>query len=580
MVPARVDPANWINFVGDNPGSGVGGSTLSFRQGFLFVVGANRYLVQENQVGPVQVRVYKSVDGVNWVEQDAANRVTTMWAGFSACTLSGDTIWIAYYADVTNIVSLKPFSTVTDTYGAVVSSGSDIGAGYQFNRVSIRVGVFPGGNIGVAYNKVIAFDVDLCFGVYNGAIWTILDQIIRDDVGFLYGPQIATSLMLSTGNFCVFYTDRITAPSGELYMKMVAVDGTMSAESVVYDFGGGNRPNNRVGQPVEHNGRICLPATLTIGVDQRQSLLYGAPLAAPAWTTEVVSTLDPAAAIPFYAHAQAIVDGARLLVVWDTYFVNAVGPEANYIDISYNDGAGWLTIRAYDSLTIGTHPAHNMSAAAVSPGLYGIGFDQTDCVISYYGEEPLPLPPAPAVTQARSGWRRMVILVPNKFDLCLHRELQSHLRNKIKKACCEPILYRNVMWVRAPENFQPFFKTAAIPTPLPADGDVEILAFQIPNGYDGVIAGIFHGYTGPGFREGNGDLEWRLQINRTYAVQLGDVLVSMGSRNRAYLVDGGIQVQSNQWVRYIVNAPNLSGGILPVNSRIFAGVEGLYYARA
>ena len=193
-------------------------------------------------------------------------------------------------------------------------------------------------------------------------------------------------------------------------------------------------------------------------------------------------------------------------------------------------------------------------------------------------QPPVPPPPPPQVSHG--GFRRMVVLIPNQYDLCLLHQARSLRGLSYHDACCRRVVYHNLTHVRAPQSFLRFFKTAAIPTPLAAAGDVEILSFQIPHGYDGVIAGIFHGYTGPGFLEGNGDLEWRLLLNRVYAIHLGDVLVSLGSREQAFPIDGGIQVQSGQVVRYIVNAPNLSGGILPVNTQIYAGVEGLYYRRA
>jgi hypothetical protein len=133
--------------------------------------------------------------------------------------------------------------------------------------------------------------------------------------------------------------------------------------------------------------------------------------------------------------------------------------------------------------------------------------------------------------------------------------------------------------VRAPLAHHPFRKVGTVPTPLAATGDVEVLAFQVPHGYDGVIAGLVNLYTGPGFQDGSGDLEWRLAINRVYATHLGQVLVTLGSQQQPFTVDGGIPVQSGTWVRYLVAAPNLSGAILPLVSQIVCEVEGLFYAR-
>lgn len=210
-----------------------------------------------------------------------------------------------------------------------------------------------------------------------------------------------------------------------------------------------------------------------------------------------------------------------------------------------------------------------------------LNYTQGVIEVAFPANEPPPPPPVPAAVTATAfqGSRRMVVLVPNHWDLCLDQEVMAQRCYRPHQECCEPILYRDINWLRAPQDYIPFRKTAAIPTPLAISGDVEVLNFQVPNGYDGLIAGLFHLYTGPGFREGNGDIEWRLVINRTYAIHLGAVLVTLGSRQECYPLEGGIQIQSGQRIRYIVNVPNLSGGILPLVSQIVCGLEGLFYAR-
>jgi hypothetical protein len=149
-----------------------------------------------------------------------------------------------------------------------------------------------------------------------------------------------------------------------------------------------------------------------------------------------------------------------------------------------------------------------------------------------------------------------------------------------RRQCYAPLVFHDLGIIRAPRNFIPFRKVAAIPTPLAASGDVEVLNFRVPTGYDGVIAGLFHLYTGPGFADGNGDIQWRLAINKVYAIHLGNVLVTLGSVQQAFPVDGGIPIQSGNIIRYIVNVPNLSGGILPLATQIECGLEGLFYARS
>ena len=197
---------------------------------------------------------------------------------------------------------------------------------------------------------------------------------------------------------------------------------------------------------------------------------------------------------------------------------------------------------------------------------------------SFYWFSIAGAPPLPTQILTQ-GSRRMHILVPNRFDGCLASDVKLHEIAGPKRACCLDTVYSDIVNVRAPANSIPFRKVNAIPTPLAASGDVIGLDFQVPQGYDGLVSGCFNVYTGPGFAEGGGDIEWRILVNKVYAVQLGRILVTLGSRAQSYPVDGGIQLQSGQRIQYIVNVPNLSGGILPLASQIVCGLEGLFYAR-
>jgi hypothetical protein len=194
----------------------------------------------------------------------------------------------------------------------------------------------------------------------------------------------------------------------------------------------------------------------------------------------------------------------------------------------------------------------------------------------FFGQGAAPPPP---VVIPQGGWRREVILIPNRFDGCLAQDLLLHRSATPRGACCRGLVYHDIANVRAPAASIPFRKIAGIPTPLAASGDVVVLDFQVPAGYDGLLTGCFNVYTGPGFLEGGGDIEWRVLVNKVYAVWLGQILVTLGSRAQSYPIDGGVQIQSGQRIRYLVNVPNGSGGILPLNSQIVCGLEGLYYAR-
>jgi hypothetical protein len=205
-----------------------------------------------------------------------------------------------------------------------------------------------------------------------------------------------------------------------------------------------------------------------------------------------------------------------------------------------------------------------------------LGGGDTYYWFSVAGPPPPPGTPFQPLTQ---GSRRMHMLIPNRWDACLDRDVKINQLAGPQRSCCHDMAYSDIENVRAPANSIPFRKVNAIPTPLAASGDVIVLDFQVPQGYDGLVSGCFNAYTGPGFQEGNGDIEWRILINKVYAVQLGRILVTLGSRAQSYPIDGGIQIQSGQRIQYIVNVPNLSGGILPLASQVVCGLEGLFYAR-
>jgi hypothetical protein len=215
------------------------------------------------------------------------------------------------------------------------------------------------------------------------------------------------------------------------------------------------------------------------------------------------------------------------------------------------------------------------AAAPDGSVVVGVGED----LVSTITNTLIPPPPPPAVVRGGEGYRRPVCKPPNRFDCCLMVDAEKARRVPKLRMCQMPEQKEGLKWVQAPPGSLLFRKTQAIPTPLAIAGDVPVLQFEVPTGYDGVIRGQFHRYTGPGFREGNGDLEWRVKINRVYAKHLGDVKVSIGQVGQPMPIRDGIPLSSQQRIQYIVAAPNLSGGILPVNSRIVCGLVGWFTPR-
>jgi hypothetical protein len=108
---------------------------------------------------------------------------------------------------------------------------------------------------------------------------------------------------------------------------------------------------------------------------------------------------------------------------------------------------------------------------------------------------------------------------------------------------------------------------------------VLVVDLVVPLGYDGVIRGNAHWYSGPGFVDGSGDILWRLQVGRVYARHLGNMAVTLGRPQQTHPIRDGIWLRTLEPVRYIVNVPNLSGGILIGASRIVCVIEGWFLPR-
>lgn len=197
------------------------------------------------------------------------------------------------------------------------------------------------------------------------------------------------------------------------------------------------------------------------------------------------------------------------------------------------------------------------------------------------------------------GGRAFIKVTPNRFDACLGREyrlfqnIDRYLLSCNKKPDCFNIPERE--WgmddaeeipTGPPPGAITLNPNGSTPLPTAIAGDVTIFSFRVPIGYDGIILGQFHGYVyspvGPGsnFVEGSGDIIWRISINVSrYARDCGAMLVSLGSIRSESPIPGGIWLKSGDLVRYIVNAPNLSGSLNPGQGSILAGCHGYFWPR-
>jgi hypothetical protein len=522
--------------------------------------------------------------------------------GYIAATerLTADTIRICYGGLLAEVLLsgtpvVRDFDLVTNTIGAAV---------YNLDAYTLDKPRFTG------YHRSSINAEDRIFAHTN--IPAALDSSItlyrRDDsLGFFASILITDNVLLPAQKTCaleaifmdpagtshVLYSERPRAPLAQkprtIYYRQIDAAGAMTAAVVVYTYQ--FESQQTFGFPGLVGNKLVFPFPLENGTSELDQFWTGAVLIMDPYTAlaPVISqvavptqqlTLD-ATAVCANIHAAPL--GGGLHLWWlEQRALDGVTPLSRIMYATFDGVAVGAPAVFYDAIANpAPFPAPGATLTFLSPPLMDV-VDPMLVVamnnIGFFWFAGLA-PPAVAAILQRTEFRRMVVLIPNRFDLCLRWDGEVYHKHQPRRECCRPILWRDINWVRAPQDYIPFRRTAGIPTPLAASGDVEVLNFEVPPGYDGLIAGLFNMYTGPGFREGNGDIEWRLMVNRTYAIHLGRIMVSLGGQDQPYPVDGGIFVQSGTRVRYIVSVPNLSGGILPLASRIVCGLEGLFYAR-
>jgi hypothetical protein len=174
--------------------------------------------------------------------------------------------------------------------------------------------------------------------------------------------------------------------------------------------------------------------------------------------------------------------------------------------------------------------------------------------------------------------------IPNQYDWCLYREMARLRSVETPDMCTVPKECRGVLpwddeWAATPDQAVPFRQVSGITTPATASGDNIVTTLKVPIGYDGIVTGLYWLYSGQGFLQGSGDIIYRLQINRRYVKDLGDIPYSLGSPVLPFPLTEGQLLLSGWSVNVIVTVPNLSGNIQIGASTITAGLIGFFWPR-
>lgn len=188
-----------------------------------------------------------------------------------------------------------------------------------------------------------------------------------------------------------------------------------------------------------------------------------------------------------------------------------------------------------------------------------------------------PPPPAPATPARTGGSKRPIFPVANWFDCCLWFEQKRWEGLEIPRPCPPPMCYDpgdpNLVF---PATGKEFFRQQAIQLPAEGSGNVAVLSFRVPTGYEGIIYGVLHKFTGVGFVPGSGTLVWRLQLQNRFAKNYGNVQIELGDFSTYFPIDHYIRVHSQQVITYYVNRAAGSGGLDPAG-RVITGIRGWFY---
>ncbi len=147
---------------------------------------------------------------------------------------------------------------------------------------------------------------------------------------------------------------------------------------------------------------------------------------------------------------------------------------------------------------------------------------------------------------------------PNPYTQCLYREQDLWRRIEagggLRGLCC-PSLPPDGMppWIAMPASGRRFQQIGSIALPAAEGADNLVATFQVPMGFDGVIVSVVSMFTGAGFVEGSGDIHYRIQINRRWVKDYGDVQTTMGTVAAPCMIyRGGVRLRTQEVCRYWV----------------------------
>jgi len=133
-------------------------------------------------------------------------------------------------------------------------------------------------------------------------------------------------------------------------------------------------------------------------------------------------------------------------------------------------------------------------------------------------------------------------------------------------------VYSAPPWEIPPDGSDPFDFWNVIDTPAAGSAEVTALSWVVPAGYRAVIRDLTHVVQGPDFGQGSGDIIWRLQADKVYIKNYGELTVSFGDIAQPRAVYG-IRLAPRQTFYYRVK----NVGYANAGTKVICNTRGWFY---
>ena len=166
-------------------------------------------------------------------------------------------------------------------------------------------------------------------------------------------------------------------------------------------------------------------------------------------------------------------------------------------------------------------------------------------------------------------------VTPNNFFFDGDEQiLQSIIIHRRMQAQKHPLYDRDAL-LTTPSNAQEFLKTgSALVSSLVPSSTVNLISYQIPRGYYGVLTDRSCWVTGSSFPEGQNVISWSIAIGDGWLYDHGNLLYSIGPDFSTDIVgQGGVLLLPNQTITFSLNtSADLSS--LALADNVMARIKG------